>query len=132
MKLDKPLYHGTSNAASILIVGGHGFKAPVYLTADKEIAIHYAKAATAYLERHAKDEGCKPIADGYALFTFTSLPDIDDLQPDDYNSDAEPDQFIYRKPIRGLQHYTVERYPLEADDNEKMRLTCFAIGMWSR
>jgi len=54
MKLDKPLYHGTSNAASIFIVGGYGLKAPVYLTSDKDRAIHYAKAATAYLERMLK------------------------------------------------------------------------------
>lgn len=130
-KLTKPLYHGTSNAASIFIVGGYGFKAPVYLTTNKERAIHYAKAATAYLEKHAEDEGAKLIADGYAVFTFNSLPNANELRPDDY-SPNEPDQFVYRQSIRSLQHYTVERYPLEADENEKMRLTCFAIGMWRR
>jgi len=130
-KLDKPLYHGTSNAASIFIVGGYGLKSPVYLTADKERAIHYAKAATAYLERHAKDEGCKLIAEGYALFTFYSLPNADELSPDDY-SPNEPNQFIYRKPIKGLNHFSVERHPLEVDDSEHLRLQCFAIGMWSK
>lgn len=131
MKLDTPLYHGTSNAASILIVGGEGFKGPVYLTADKERAIHYAKAATAYLEKLVKDSGGRLFADGYAVFTFTSLPDKDGLCPDDW-SPGEPDQFVYHKPIRGLRHFTVERYPLEADDDEKLRLSCFAIGMWQR
>ncbi len=131
MKLDKPLYHGTSNAASIMIVGGYGFNAPVYLTTDRERAIHYAKAGTAYLERHARDEGYKLIAEGYALFTFYSLPDIDNLSLDDY-SPNELDQFIYRKPIKGLKHFSIERFPLDVDNDEHLRLQCFAIGMWSR
>lgn len=131
-KLDKPLYHGTSNAASIFIVGGYGFKAPVYLTANKERAIHYAKAATAYLEKICKDEGGKLIAEGYAVFAFHSLPDLKELRTDDYNSNAEPDQFIYQKPIRGLRHFAIERHNLEVDEEEHLRLECFAIGMWRR
>ena len=131
-KLDKPLQHGTSNASSVLIVGGAGFRAPLYLTADKERAIHYAKAATAYLEKLCRDEGGKLIANGFAVFTFQSLPNMKELYPDDYNPDAEPGQFIYRKSIKGLQHFSVERFPLNVDANEHLRLQCFAIGMWSR
>ena len=130
-KLDKPLYHGTSSAASIMIVGGYGFKAPVYLTADKRAALHYAKAATAYLEKIAEEEGSELIADGYALFTFHSLPNSEELIPDDY-SPNEPNQFVYRKPIRGLRHFWVERFPLEVEPDERLRLVCFAIGMWSK
>ena len=131
IKLNGSLYHGTSNAASILIVGDNGFKAPIYLTSDKDRAIHYAKAATAYLENHAKDNKTKLIADGYAIFTFNSLPNTGELLPDDY-SPNEPDQYIYCKPIRGLRHFSIERYPLEVSPDEHLRLQCFAIGMWAR
>lgn len=131
-RLHKPLYHGTSNAASIMIVGGFGLKAPVYLTSDKCRAEHYAKAATAYLEKHAGDNGNKLIAEGYAIFTFHSIPNENELIIDDYNLEAEQGQWKYLKDIRGLQHFTIERYPLEADEAEHLRLQCFAIGMWSR
>jgi len=130
-KLEKPLYHGTSKASAIFIIGGFGFNAPVYLTENKEEAIHYAKAATAYLERLARDEGSKPIAEGYALFTFQSVPDKSSLTPDDYSPD-EPNQWKYLKPIRGLQHFVVEYYPFIVSEEEHLRLQCFAIGMWRR
>jgi hypothetical protein len=131
-KLDKLLYHGTSNAASIFIVGGNGLNAPVHLCEDKCRAEHYAKAATAYLEDMSRKESNKPIATGYAVFTFHSLPSRDYLIEDDYNPKAEPGQYKYTKPIKGLQHFTVERYPLEITDAERLRLYCFAIGMWKR
>ena len=129
-QLDKPLYHGTSKAAAIMIVGGCGLNSPVHLTEDKKAAIHYAKSATAYLEKVANDEGTKLIADGYAVFTFNSLPNKDYLVIDDYNTDAEPNQWKYLKAIRGLRHFTVEYHPLEVNDDEHLRLQCFAIGMW--
>lgn len=133
IKLEKPLYHGTSKAAAIFIIGGNGFNAPIHLTEDKDRAIHYARAATAYLERLVKDEGGKLIADGCALFTFNSVPDKNMLVHDDYNPTAEPNQWKYLKPIRGLQHFTVEYYPLIiSDDEEHLRLQCFAIGMWRK
>jgi len=131
-KLDKPLYHGTSKASAIMIVGGYGFTAPVYLTDDKRRAEHYAKAATAYLEKHASKNGNKLIADGYAIFTFRSVPDKDCLIVDDYNLTAENGQWKYLKSIRGLQHFTAEYHPLEVSEEEYMSLQCFAIGMWSR
>lgn len=131
-KLDKPLYHGTSKASAIMIVGGYPFNAPIYLTEKKEAAIHYAKAATPYLENLAQEEGSYPIADGYALFTFHSVPDKTLLVKDDYNLDAEPDQWKYTKPIRGLAHFSIEYHPLEVSKEEHMRLLCFAIGMWRK
>ncbi len=131
-KLDQPLYHGTSNAASIFIVGGNGLNAPVHLCKDKHRAEHYAKAATAFLEDISQKEGSQPIATGYAIFTFHSLPSRDYLIEDDYNPEAEPGQYKYTKPIKGLQHFTVERYPLEITDDERLRLCCFAIGMWRK
>lgn len=130
-KLEKPLYHGTSKASAIMIIGGDGLKVPVYLTEDKKRAEHYAKAATAYLEGHAKKNGNKLIADGYAVFTFRSIPNKGELVIDDYNLEAETGQWIYQKSIRGLQHFTVEYHPLNVDEDEHMRLQCFAIGMWS-
>ncbi|GAI77498.1 unnamed protein product, partial [marine sediment metagenome] len=66
MKLDKPLYHGTSKASAIYIVGGYGFNPPIHLIENRDKAIHYARAATAYLEGFVKDEGKKLIADGCA------------------------------------------------------------------
>lgn len=130
-KLDKPLYHGTSKAAAIFICGGDGFKPPIYLTEDKQRAEHYAKAGTAYLEDKAKEEHQKLIADGYAIFTFKSVPDATYLVVDDY-SEGEPGQWKYTKPIRGLRHFTVEFQPLAVTDEERLRLCCFAIGMWRR
>lgn len=132
MKLDKPLYHGTSKASAIMIVGGDGFNSPVYLTEDKKKAEHYARAATAYLEDHARKNGNKLIADGYAIFTLDSVPNEDYLVVDDYNLDAEQGQWKYLKGIRGLQHFTVEYRSLEAGEEEHLRLRCFAIGMWQR
>jgi len=131
-KLDKPLYHGTSKVSALYIVGGDSLHAPVYLTENKQRAIHYAKAATAYLEYKAKEIGKELWADGYAVLTFTSLPNEDYLTVDDYNLDAEPHQWKYNKPIRGLQHFTVEYEPLVATEDVKMSLVCFAIGMWQR
>lgn len=127
--LGKPLYHGTSNAASLLIVGEEKFKAPIYLTSDKKRAEHYAKAITAWHERLARKEGDTLIADGCAVFTFTSVPDPTLLKQDDYNPTQEPNQWIYPKPIRGLRHYSIERFPLEVDDSTRLSLECFAIGM---
>ena len=132
-RLEKPLYHGTSKAAAIYIIGGYGLNAPVYLTEDKAQAIHYARAATAYVEQMTKDEGCSLIAEGCALFTFRSIPDKNKLVLDDYNPDAEPNQWKYQAPIKGLQHFLVEYCPLiVADEFERLRLRCFAIGMWRR
>lgn len=132
IKLDKPLYHGTSKASAIMIIGGDGFNQPIYLTEDKKRAEHYAKAATAYLETLAKDEGSKPIADGYAIFTFRSIPNEDYLIIDDYNLDEEQRQWKYLKGIKGLQHFTVEYHSLQVSKEEHLRLRCFAIGMWRR
>ena len=131
VKLDRPLYHGTSNASSIMIIRVSGFKAPVYLTTDRQRAEHYAKAATAYLEQYAKDEGGSLIAEGYAVFTFRSLPNIDHLSPDDY-SPNEPDQYVYQGRIGSLSHFVIDRYPLDVTPEEHLRLQCFAIGMWRR
>jgi len=132
MKLDKPLYHGTSKAAAIFILS-YGFNSPIHFTEDKEQAIHYARAATAYLENYVKEEGTELIADGCALFTFHSLPDKSMLVPDDYNPTAEPCQWKYLKSIKGLRHFTVEYHPLIfSDEEEHLRLRCFAIGMWRR
>ena len=128
-KIDKPLYHGTSAAAAAFIVGGYGFKTPLFLTEDKRAAIHYAKAATAYLERMAKDAGYKLISDGFAVFTFHSIPDQSKLVPDPY-SDKEPGQWKYLGSIRGLNHFTVERQALQVDDTQRLALESFAIGMW--
>ena len=130
-KLEKPLYHGTSSASSVMIVGATGFKAPVYLTEDRRAAEHYAKAATAYLIYLCKEKDTHPITDGYSIFTFTSVPDENYLIVDDY-SDEEPGQWKYLKSIRGLRHFTVERYPFDPDEEELMRLVCFAIGMWRK
>lgn len=130
-KLEKPLYHGTTNAASIMIIG-NGFNAPIHLTESEQSAFHYAKAATAYLEHLAKEEGLQPIADGWAVFTFLSLPNKNLLIPDDYNPPLEPNQWVYGKPIKGLQHFTVRRGKLEVTQEEHLRLQCFAIGMWRK
>ena len=130
-KLEKPLYHGTSRASAIMVVGGNGLNAPVYLTEDKKRSVHYAKAATAYLENHAKKNGHKLIAGGYAIFTLTSVPDKDRLMIDDYNLEAEAGQWKYLKSILGLRHFTVEYHPLDVSNEEHLRLQCFAIGMWS-
>lgn len=131
-KLGKPLYHGTTNAASIMIVGGYGFNTPIHLTEDEQAAFHYANAATAYLEHLAKEEGWKLIADGWAVFTFHSLPNKNFLIPDDYNPQAEPNQWIYTKSIKGLSHFTVRRGKLEVTEEEHLYLQCFAIGMWRK
>lgn len=130
-KLSRPLYHGTSNAVSVMVVGGYGLNAPVYLTSDKRRAEHYAKAATAYLEETAQKNGGKLFAEGYAILTFTSLPNKEYLCEDNY-SPNEPDQYIYKGKILGLRHFTVERHSLEVDADEHLRLQCFAIGMWSK
>ena len=133
MKLDKPLYHGTSKASAIFIISGDGFNAPIHLTEDKERAIHYARAATAYLENLVKEENRQIIANGCALFTFHSVPDKSMLVLDDYNLTAEPNQWKYLKPIKGLRHFTVEYNPLiVSGEEEDLRLRCFAIGMWRR
>lgn len=129
-KLEKPLYHGTSAAASYRIIA-EGFIAPVYLTESKETAIHYARAAAAYAEYWAEKEG-EDLPKGYAIFAFQSVPNQDALEMDDYNLAAEQGQWKYRHRIYGLQHFTVERHKLRADHEEKMRLSCFAIGMWRR
>jgi len=129
-KLDKPLYHGTSRAAAALI-HAYGFKAPIHLTEDKGRANRYARAATAYLEKLAKDEGARPVASGCALFTFSSVPDRRLLVPDDYNLTDEPGQWKYLDPIIGSSHFSVDFYPLIiTDEFERLRLECFAIGMW--
>jgi hypothetical protein len=130
-KLDKPLYHGTSAAAAVYICGGRGFNAPLYLTENKEAAVHYAKAATAYVEGKAKENGARLIKDGYAVFTFRSVPNEKELVIDDY-SEKEPGQWKYLSPLRGLHHFTVELNPLIADEIERLYLQCFAIGMWRR
>ena len=133
-KLEKPLYHGTSAASAIFIIGGYGFNPPLYLTEDKAAAIHYARAATAYLERYLEEEaqGNKPIKDGFALFTFYSVPDKECLIPDDYNPEAEPNQWKYTKRLKGLSHFRCEYFPLDVNKDERIRLQCFAIGMWRR
>ena len=128
-KLEKPLYHGTSKASAMYIYS-YGFKAPVYLTEDKQAAFHYAKAATAYLEHEAKENGHKLIADGWAVFTFRSVPNKINLVLDNYNSQAEPGQWKYERPIRGLAHFTAQYGELEVTDEERLYLQCFAIGMW--
>lgn len=129
-KLDKPLYHGTSKASAILALGIDGFNAPIYLTEDKREAQHYAKAATAYLEKIAREEGSTLIAEGCAVVTFNSVPDKDQLIVDDYNLEAEPGQWKYLKRIRGLQHFHIDYFSLETSEEEHLRLVCFAIGMW--
>lgn len=133
MKLDKPLYHGTSKASAIMIVGGYGLNPPIHLTENRDGAIHYARAATAYLGRLAKDEGKELIITGCALFTFNSVPDKLLLKPDSYNPTAELNQWIYPKRIVSTSHFSVEYFPLEVkDDYEYLALQCFAIGMWRR
>ena len=127
-KLPKPLYHGTYAGAAIL-VGIRGFRAPIYLAEDKRIARHYARAAAAYVEDYAEREGIKLLKKGYAIFTFYSLPNRAYLVPDTYATE-ERGQWIYLRPIRGLQHYTVRYYPLVASKGERLRLYTFAIGMW--
>jgi len=130
-KLDKLLYHGTTAMAAVYACGtNEGFRAPVYLTESKERAEHYAKAAAAYIEHEAKERGIKLIKEGYAIITFRSLPNKDFLKPDDYNPEAEPNQWIYLKPIVGYRHFSVEYHPLEATDEQRLYLRCFAIGMW--
>ena len=129
-KLEVPLYHGTSGAAAIYIVGGNGFNPPLYLCEDKQRALHYAKAATAYLEEHCRKAGSRPIKEGCALVTVTSVPNSTELVEDDYNKGAEPGQWKYLKRLRGLQHFSIEYFPLEANEEEHLRLQCFAIGMW--
>lgn len=129
-KLNKFLYHGTSAAAAIYIYGGDGFNAPVYLTEKKNDAIHYAKAATAYLEDAAKEKGIHLIKEGYALFTFRSVPDITYLKIDDYNPGCELNQWKYLNRIKGLRHFKVEFHILDVSEGERLRLCCFAIGMW--
>ena len=132
-KLERPLYHGTSGASAYHITHYLSpFDAPLYLTEHKDAAVHYAKCATAYLLREAAKAETKLLADGYALFTFTSLPNKDYLGKDDYNEDAEPDQFKYLKPVKGYSHYTVEYYPFVYNEREHLHLVTFAIGMWSR
>lgn len=128
-KLEKPLYHGTSTAASLVIEVNNKFHLPIYLCEDREMAIHYAKASTVFAEHVAQEDGFNLIADGYALLTFTSLPDKEGLEIDDYNPEAEPNQFKYTKPIRGMAHCTVETFPLELTESERLRLMCYAIGM---
>lgn len=130
-KLETPLYHGTSRAAAILICGGHGFNAPLYLTENREAAIHYAKAATAYLEAAVRERGGKLMAEGYALFTFRNVPNRNYLSLDTYSS-MEPGQWKYLKQLSGLRHFTFESYPLAVSQEEHLRLQCFAIGMWRR
>ena len=131
-ELEKPLYHGTSKVSAIMIVGGYALRAPVYLTEDKKSAIHYAQCATAYLEHHAKGNGTKLWAQGYAVLTFASLPNKDYLVKDDYNEDAEPGQWKYLRPIRGLRHFTVDYEPFVYNEREHLHLVSFAIGMWKR
>ena len=131
-KLEKPLYHGTSKASALCVVGGDAFNAPLYLTEHKESAIHYAKCATAYLEYTAQRDGKVLWADGYAVLTFTSLPNKDYLVKDDYNQDAEPDQFKYLRPIRGLRHFTVDYQPFAYNEREHLHLVTFCIGMWRK
>lgn len=128
-KLDRPLYHGTSAAAAIFILC-YGFKAPVHLTEDEQSAIHYAKAATAYVEHEAKEDNHKLIRDGWAVFTFYSVPNKMHLVPDDYNPQAEPGQWRYENPIRGLKHFTIQYGELNVTEEENLYLRCFAIGMW--
>lgn len=129
-KLKKPLYHGTSRASAILIIGGHGFNAPVHLTENKQAAVHYAKAAAAYLEHSAQRDSKELIASGWVVFEFRSIPNEKYLRPDDYNPSAEPNQWKYTKRIRGSQHYTTQSGDLDVTEEERLRLQCFAIGMW--
>ena len=128
MKLDKPLYHGTSAASALCIAAGERLKVPVYLTENKTAAEHYGKAACAYLEHFARKNGSSVLKEGYAILTFTSVPDKNLLRIDDYN-EAERGQWTYPRPL-GLKHCSIEYHSLEADDSEKLRLCCFAIGMW--
>lgn len=132
-KLEKPLYHGTASATADLILI-YGFNAPIYLTESKEAAVHYARAAAAYTEYWAGKEGVELTKEqkGYAIFTFLSVPNQNALEIDDYNLAAEKGQWIYAKRIFGLEHFKVERHRLVADDEERLRLCCFAIGMWRK
>ena len=132
-RLKTPLYHGTSAASAYHITHYLSpFDAPLYLTEHKEMALHYAQCATAYISRQAQTEGVKLLADGYALFTFHSLPNKDYLVPDDYNENAEPDQFKYLKPLKGISHYTLSFYPFEYNEREHLHLVSYAMGMWAR
>lgn len=138
IKLDKPLYHGTSAHSAILIYGGGGFRSPVYLTENYKDAEHYAKSATAYLENYAKENNGKLFKEGYAIFTFIKLPEVKGVNAipfnqllitDDYNPDAEKDQWVYKRPIKSVC-YSIEYHPLEVTPEEHLSLQCFAIGMW--
>jgi len=127
-KLEKPLYHGTAKALLPRIIAD-GFKPPIYLCESKERAIHYAKAACAYVE----DEiGVSERYKGCVVFTFKSVPDKNALVVDDYNPQAEPGQWKYVGKLSSDRHYTFEEFKLDADKHERLRLKCFAIGMWQK
>lgn len=139
-KLDKPLYHGTcAHFAKIInakcCLGRNSFRLPLYLTDNKDMAIHYAQAATAYTENLASEENVQLYKTGYAIFTFTSLPVSKDdtldniLTIDDYNLDYEKGQYKYLRDIRTVC-YQLEYFPLEVSQEEHLKLQCFAFGMW--
>ena len=132
MKLNRLLYHGTSATSAVLIIGVSGFRTPIHLTESRDAAVHYGKAAEAYVERLAKEENGKLLKEGYAVFTFTHIPDMTALVVDDYNLTAEPGQWKYLKPIRDMHYLHVEYFPLEVDEYERLALQCFAIGMWRK
>lgn len=128
MRLEKLLYHGTARALAESILR-YGFELPIYLTENKEAAVHYARAAAAYVEAKMPD-----VAKGYSVFTLQSLPRLP--RPDDY-SEGEKGQWVLPATTKTKRLYlngqhTWEHFDLIADESERLRLQCFAIGMWSR
>lgn len=139
-KLDKPLYHGTSEEDAYKVYYGRGFKDYVYVVDDPRVAEHYAQARTVnvlkYLPKDAylfsKDFRENP---KYAVYEFKSIPDKAELVEDDYSPTGEKGQYIIRAPIirpvhyrkKGGQEYVSK--PLTKDKTERLMLECFGIGM---
>ena len=115
VKLDRPLYHGTSFIRGLYIYV-EGFKPPIYATTNLRRAIHYARA------RAALDGD-----DKYSIFTIVKLPKGTTAIADTY-SRAEPDQFIITSKIP-LYSWKRRDYRLKATKEELVRLQAFATAM---
>jgi hypothetical protein len=137
-KLDKLLYHGTSEEDAMRIYMHGGFKNYVYVVDDPKVAEHYAQARTVNVLKYLpKGKGLlSKFHDEpkYAVFEFKSIPDKAELADDNYSPD-EKGQYIIKAPIirsvhyrrKGGMHYKTT--PLTKDKDKRLMLECFGIGM---
>ena len=121
------LYHGTSQPQVYKAWWDEFLKKPVYLTSDRQVAEHYAKAASAFVMDKLKMDKIE-----YSIVIVDSENlDSKKLKVDDYNLEKESNQYIYLDKIK-LDECVIESESLEVSESELLSLQCFAIGMWRK